>query len=91
MATRVIPHTGVRVIEGTATDQLDPRIPPSERSDPNLLHYKERGRKSFRADNLIINACRPYEWRDEFPRVNVNSRELRQSIEKKWSHLFPAG
>jgi UbiD family decarboxylase len=89
MASRTIPHSGVRVIEGTASDQLDPRFPPGERSDPKLADARdERGRRIFRADNLVINACRPYEWKDEFPIVNVASRELRQSVEQKWSQLF---
>ncbi|HEY3116323.1 MAG TPA: UbiD family decarboxylase, partial [Chloroflexota bacterium] len=88
MASRTIPQTAVRVIEGTATDQLDPRVPPGQRSDPKMAHAKDRGRNIFRADSMIINACRPYEWKDEFPKVNVNSRELREATEKKWSQLF---
>jgi len=89
MSTRTIPHSGIRVVQGTATDQLDPRVPPGERSDPRLAHNdKDHGRKAFRADNLIINACRPYEWKDEFPTVNVNSRDLRERTEEKWKHLF---
>ena len=77
-----------RVIEGTASGQLDPRIPPSQRADPRMDHAQDAGRSVYRADNLIINACRPYAWKDEFPKVNVNSRELRQSTEQKWKHLF---
>jgi len=89
MATRTIPYRSVRVVEGSATDQLDPRVPPGERADPKMVHTAtDRGRSTFRADSLIINACRPYEWKDEFPIVNVNSRELRESTERKWSHLF---
>jgi UbiD family decarboxylase len=88
IGSRTIAHSGVRIVEGSATDQLDPRVPPGERSDPKMAHDKDRGRNFFRADNLIINACRPYEWKDEFPKVNVNSPQLRQSVEKKWDHLF---
>jgi len=88
MATRTIPHSSVRVVEGTASDQLDPRVPPGMRADPTKAHDKGHGRKDFRADNLIINACRPWEWKDEFPKVNVNSRELRESVAKKWKDLF---
>ena len=89
IASRTIPQTGVRVIQGTSTDQLDPRMPPGSHSDPRLAHTEaDGGRKAYRADNLIINACRPYEWKDEFPKVNVNSRDLRESVEGKWKHLF---
>ena len=29
-----------------------------------------------------------YAWGDQFPIVNMNSKELRQSVEGKWSWLF---
>lgn len=88
IASRTIPHSGVRTVPGMADWQLDPRIPPGERSDPTMAHDQDRGRKPYRADSLVINACRPYAWKDDFPRVNVNSRELRERIGQKWSHLF---
>ena len=37
---------------------------------------------------MVINACRPYAWKDHFPPVNRNSAELTQRIEKKWESLF---
>ncbi len=88
IASRTIPQTAVRVVQGTAEWQLDPRIPPGERSDPRMDHSQDHGRHIYRADSMIINACRPYEWKDEFPKVNVNSRELRESVERKWQALF---
>lgn len=84
IATRCIPEHGVTVVPGTAVWQLDPRIPPGERSDPD----KEQGRRAYSAHNLIINACRPWAWKDEFPPVNVNSPELRERVERKWASLF---
>lgn len=84
IASRCIPERGVKVIPGTAVWQLDPRIPPEDRSNPELEH----GRSSYTAHNLVINACRPYEWIDAFPPVCVNGPELRQRIRDKWKHLF---
>jgi UbiD family decarboxylase len=86
MASRVIPQSGVSVIPGTAYWQLDPRIPPGQRSDPS----KGEGRRPYQAHNLVINACRPYAWREEFPPVNMNSREARSRIQDKWKWLFDA-
>ncbi len=83
MGTRCIPQHGVTIIPGTATDQLDPRIPPGDQSDPT-----KEGRTSYEAHNLIINACRPYEWKDQFPPVAKNSDELRDQAEEKWKWLF---
>lgn len=83
MATRLIPEHGVTTIPGTAVWQLDPRIPPGGDSDPT-----REGRRSYSAHNLVLNACRPYQWKDEFPVVNVNGAELRKRTEEKWGELF---
>jgi UbiD family decarboxylase len=88
IASRVIPETGVRVVPGTADWQLDPRVPPGERSAPKMDHSADHGRTRYSAHNMIINACRPYEWKDDFPRVNVNSPELRKQTMEKWGDLF---
>jgi 4-hydroxy-3-polyprenylbenzoate decarboxylase len=85
IASRCAPEYGVKVIPGTAVWQLDPRIPPPERSTPA---EEEQGRKRYTAHALVINACRPYEWIDEFPPVNVNRPELRKRIEERWKQLF---
>lgn len=83
LATRCIPEHAVKVIPGTAVWQLDPRIPPEGRSSPD-----NAGRKRYSAHNLVINACRPYEWLNDFPPVAVNSPELRQRIYTKWKDVF---
>jgi hypothetical protein len=36
----------------------------------------------------VINACRPYDWIQDFPPVAVNSVELRKRILVKWRNLF---
>lgn len=83
MATRFVPEHGVTIIPGTAVWQLDPRIPPGESSDPS-----QNGRVAYSAHNMVINACLPYPWKDQFPMVNMNSRELRAATEQKWKSLF---
>ncbi|MBM2810638.1 MAG: UbiD family decarboxylase [Chloroflexi bacterium] len=83
MATRLIPETGVRVVPGRAIWQLDPRILPEYRAA--ALHG-EKG--PYPAHNLVINACRPYDWIDQFPPVNMNSPELRARVLRDWESLF---
>jgi 4-hydroxy-3-polyprenylbenzoate decarboxylase len=83
IAGRCAPETGVRVVPGTAFWQLDPRVRPEDRSNP-----AEGGRKSYVAHNLVINACRPFDWMKDFPPVCVNGPELRRRIEEKWKKLF---
>jgi 4-hydroxy-3-polyprenylbenzoate decarboxylase len=84
IAGRCAPETGVRIIPGTAVWQLDPRIHPEHRSSPD----QEGGRRPYVAHNLVINACRPYEWIGEFPPVCVNSPELRARILERWREVF---
>lgn len=84
IASRCSPESGVQVIPGTAVWQLDPRIPPEDRSNPDDDH----GRKPYTAHDLVINACRPYDWIDDFPPVAVNSPSLRRRVRERWSELF---
>jgi 4-hydroxy-3-polyprenylbenzoate decarboxylase len=83
LASRLAPERGVKVIPGTGVWQLDPLIPPNERSKPDA-----KGRKPYTAHNLVLNACRPYEWLEQFPPVAVNGPELRARVRDKWAHLF---
>ena len=48
---------------------LDPRIRP--------------GQKGFNS-RALIDACRPYEWKDEFPAVAASSPQLLAAMEAKW-------
>ena len=83
IASRCAPEIGVKIIQGRAVWQLDPRIPPDGRSSPD-----EHGRNLYRADDLVINCCRPYEWLNDFPPVAVNGPELRQRTLAKWKNVF---
>jgi 4-hydroxy-3-polyprenylbenzoate decarboxylase len=84
IASRCAPETGVCTFPSTGVWQLDPRLRPEDRSEPG----KESGRKRYTAHNLVINACRPYDWIDQFPPVAMNSPELRQRIRERWKDLF---
>jgi hypothetical protein len=37
---------------------------------------------------MLINACRPFTWRDQFPKSNVFSAEERKLVENKWRDLL---
>jgi len=37
---------------------------------------------------VIIDACRPYYWRDEFPVTSEASDELIKQTIEKWGHLL---
>jgi len=59
MLTRSDPASSIDIINGTWSTPLDPRLDPLDR---------EKGK--FTNSRAIIDACRPFHWRDRFPRVN---------------------
>ncbi|MET3507203.1 UbiD family decarboxylase [Halalkalibacter oceani] len=55
------------------------------KNDPMKIAYPYKAPFSSRA---IIDACRPYDYINEFPEVAEASKELQESTLKKWAHLF---
>ncbi len=73
MCTRVDPRTQVQIVT-SCTSNLDPRLSPESKSRGDLT----MGR-------MLIDACRPYAWRDRFPRPNRFGEEIRRQVWEKWS------
>lgn len=71
--TRCNPSEDVDIVGGLPGISLDARIPPDRRAIGDI-----------RGSSLIIDACRPFSWRSEFPLVNALSRELTQQTLAKW-------
>ena len=46
-----------------------------------------RADKGF-SSRALIDATRPYEWRDKFPLVSGASAELKEKVGKKWSSFL---
>ena len=76
MLTRSDPATSIDIITNAWSTPLDPRIPPWE---------KDKG--NFTNSRAIIDACRPFHWRDQFPPVNAPSKELAKESRDKWGWL----
>jgi 4-hydroxy-3-polyprenylbenzoate decarboxylase len=76
MLTRSDPATSIDIIHDAWSTPLDPRIPPEE---------KEKG--NFTNSRAIIDACRPFHWKDEFPPVNSPSPETMREAVEKWGYL----
>jgi UbiD family decarboxylase len=73
IATRCNPREGVDIVKGVWTSPADPAIAPQDRSP-----------EGYTMDRVLIDACRPYAWRDEFPAVNVFSDDMRERVRKKF-------
>jgi 4-hydroxy-3-polyprenylbenzoate decarboxylase len=59
----------IEILRRCWSNPIDPIIPPSERG------FQSRG---------LIDACRPYEWMNEFPAVSGASAELKEKVIKKF-------
>lgn len=77
IATRTDPEISFEVQRSCPSSTLDPMITPEK---------KRRG--ELTSSRILIIACRPWEWMDEFPPVNRGSDELRGRIYNKWKSLF---
>lgn len=77
VGTRCDPATSIEIIKDCWSTPLDPLLPPDKRRE-----------KNFTNSRAIINACRPYHWKDQFPVVNRASNELREGVLEKWKDLF---
>jgi UbiD family decarboxylase len=77
MLTRSDPATSIDIIRNAWSTPLDPRIEPERKAVGDNTNSR-----------AIIDACRPWHWRDKFPRVNLPSPEERRLAQEKFGHLF---
>jgi 4-hydroxy-3-polyprenylbenzoate decarboxylase len=77
LLTRSDPATSIEIIRGAWSTPLDPRIEPERRAVGDYTNSR-----------AVIDACRPWHWRDQFPMVNALSAEERRVAVAKFGHLF---
>ncbi len=77
MATRCDPGTAIQIIHDYWGTPLDPTISPEKKAVGNIT-----------SNRAIFVACRPFHWRQNFPKVNRASDELRKRTVDKWHELF---
>ena len=73
LLTRSDPATSIGIIDGTWSTPLDPRLDP-----------EDRARGDYTNSRAIIDACRPFHWRDRFPRVNQLSPDTLRAVQQKF-------
>lgn len=73
MCTRVDPSESVQILHNSWTSDLDPRVPP-----------EKRDKGDFTIGKMLIDACKPFHWRDRFPVSNHFSPEMRAKTWEKW-------
>ncbi|TMJ33161.1 MAG: UbiD family decarboxylase [Alphaproteobacteria bacterium] len=73
VATRCEPAEQIDIVRHAWSSALDPRIPPAQKLAGVTAHSK-----------AIIEACRPFSWREEFPPTSALSLEETRAVEDKW-------
>jgi len=77
VATRCDVSRGIDTVKGVWTTRSDPSLRPAQRAA-----------RDYTSDRIIIDACRPYEWKEEFPPVNAFSPEYKRDVLGRWrTHL----
>jgi 3-polyprenyl-4-hydroxybenzoate decarboxylase len=75
--TRSDPATSIDIVTRATSTPLDPRICPEDRAAGRFLNSR-----------AIIDATKPWEWRDQFPLPDRPELEYRMESRKKFGHLF---
>ena len=74
LSTRCDPESGIDIQRRCWSSSLDPMIHPDS--------------KVWLNSRAVIEACRPYEWRDKFPEVAETSPELRNKVLARYGRAF---
>ncbi|MBM4296439.1 MAG: UbiD family decarboxylase, partial [Deltaproteobacteria bacterium] len=77
VTTRCDPATQTEILRDLPTSDINPRIAPDERA---------QGR--FVASRIVIDACKPYRWLNEFPPSNVMSPDKKKQVADKWRSVL---
>ncbi|MDH3196127.1 MAG: UbiD family decarboxylase, partial [Hyphomicrobiales bacterium] len=77
MVFRSDPATSIDIIKNAWSTGLDPSIPPAEKAKGNMSNSR-----------AIINACRPWHWKDDYPKVNMPDPETWRQAKQKWGYLL---
>jgi 4-hydroxy-3-polyprenylbenzoate decarboxylase len=77
VSTRCDPKTGIEVAGNCWSSPIDPRLTPEQRAAGDFTNSR-----------AIIDACRPFAWRDKFPKVHSIDPAYRDEIKAKWKEIF---
>ncbi len=77
MCTRTDPQISIQYLHSVWDSNADPRQTPEKRKAGDMTHSV-----------AIIDACRPYAWRDQFPPSNTPSPEVALKAREKFGWLL---
>ena len=75
--TRSDPATSIDIVDRATSTPLDPRISPEDRASNRYFNSR-----------AIIDATKPFEWKERFPKPVRPDADYRKESRKKFGHLF---
>ncbi len=76
MTTRCVPEEQIDIVRGTVSTRVDPLISPKKREVGDLT-----------CGRVLINACKPWDWIQEFGKSMTFAPEFERKVREKWGHL----
>jgi UbiD family decarboxylase len=73
IATRCEPSEQVDIVRQAWSSALDPRLSAADRNRGQTSHSK-----------IILDACKPFAWREQYPKVSALSQEDARAVMEKW-------
>lgn len=77
LGTRCDPKSQIDFLTNRQSQASDPRVEPQQRKSGALT-----------TSTAIIDACRPWAWRDQFPKATKTPPEVMQEVRQKWGRLL---
>jgi 4-hydroxy-3-polyprenylbenzoate decarboxylase len=71
------PATSIDIIRGARSTPLDPSIPPWKKAQ-----------RDYTNSRAIIDACRPFHWKNRYPEINSPKAEATARVRAKFGHLL---
>lgn len=75
--TRSDPASSIDIITNAWSTPLDPRIEP-----------ERKAKGDFTNSRAIIDACKPFYWKDQYPNVNQPPPEMRRLARERFGYLL---
>ena len=73
MSTRWDPRSDSEVLD-VAASILNPRLSPEDKQ-----------RRELTTSCMVVDACRPYSWKDAFPKISAVSADYKAQVRAKWA------
>ncbi|MBI4294124.1 MAG: UbiD family decarboxylase [Betaproteobacteria bacterium] len=77
LGTRCDPKSQIDILTNRLSMASDPRLEPEKRKSGDLT-----------CSTAVIDACRPWAWRDQFPRATKTPPEIMEQVRRKWGEVL---